>query len=124
MTLTYRGIPYKEESRNFSASTAIVEKKEIVYRGNSSKTIINPKFPLLKYIKQLLPISESKPVFDPITFWYDHKREYIKDYWRLSNSEKLELAWNLTMQIEQAKASKSKPNKLKYRGVTYTKYKF
>ena len=122
MKLTYRGIPYQEENRNYSTSTVVLDKKKIVYRGNSPKTIINPRFPLLKYIKQLLSISESKPVFDPTTFWYNHKREYIRDCWSLSNSEKLELAWDLTMKIEQAKGLKAKPKtKLKYRGVTYIK---
>ena len=116
MKLIYRGIPYNED-RSVSIIPPIVD-REIVYRGNSSKARINPKFPWWKYIKQLFQ-SESKSVLDPITFWYNHKREYIKDCWYLSNTEKLELVWDLTTQIEQAKALKPKQNKLKYRGVTY-----
>ena len=119
MKLTYRGVQYQEENRNYSTPVAAIENKEIIYRGNPPKAIFNPKFPWLKYIKQLFSRSESSPVFDPITFWYNHKREYIKDCWYLSNTEKLELVWDLTTQIEQAKALKPKQNKLKYRGVTY-----
>lgn len=118
MKLIYRGIPYNDKNRRVSIIPSVVN-QEIVYRGNSSKARINPKFPWLKYIKQLFQ-SESKPVFDPITFWYNHKREFVKDCWYLSNAEKLELAWDLTLKIERAKALKSKQKtKLKYRGVTY-----
>ena len=119
MKLTYRGVQY-QENRNYSTPAAVIENKEIIYRGNSPKAITNPKFPWLNYVKQLFSRSQSRPVLDPITFWYNHKRNYIQDCWYLSNTEKLELAWDLTMQIEQAKALKSKPKiELKYRGVTY-----
>lgn len=120
MKLTYRGVQYNE-TRDFSSSLAS-KSKDLIYRGNSASGRINPKFPWLRYIKQLFAKSESRPVFDPITFWYDHKREYIEDCWCLSNTEKLELAWDLTMKIEQAKAVDAKPKmktKFKYRGVTY-----
>ena len=118
MKLTYRGIPYNEDR---SVSTiAPIENREIIYRGNSSKARINPRFPWLGYIKQLFNKSETKPVFDPITFWYDHKREFIEDCWHLDDIEKLDRAWNLTLQIEQTKALKpQQKTQLKYRGVTY-----
>ena len=121
MKLTYRGIQY-DETKDLSRSLATPESKEIIYRGNSFPARISPKFPWLRYIKQLFPTAESKPVFDPITFWYNHKREYIRDCWYLSDLEQLKLAWDLTLKIERAKALKAKPKtktKLKYRGVTY-----
>ena len=117
MKLTYRGVQYQEENR-FSTPVA-PENKNLVYRGNSLKARINPRFPWSRYIKQLFSQSESKPVFDPITFWYDHKREFIQKCWHIDNIEQLDRAWDLTRQIEQAKAVRSKPIKLKYRGVTY-----
>lgn len=120
MKLTYRGIQYSEEIEQLSTLAITTEKKEIIYRGNSPKAKINPKFPWIKYIKQLFCQSESRPVFDPITFWYDHKREFIEDCWFSEDVKKLDRAWNLTLQIERAKALKSKQKtKLKYRGVTY-----
>ena len=117
MKLTYRGVQYQEK-QNFSTTTVPVENKEIIYRGNSPKARINPKFPCLNYIKQLFRQSESRPVFDPITFWYEHKRNFIEECWLSDDVEKLDRAWNLTLQIEKKKASKQK-TKLKYRGVTY-----
>ncbi len=120
MKLTYRGVQYKEEKRNFSSSVIEARNKEIIYRGNSPRARINPEFPWIKYIKQLFLNSESRPVLDPITFWYDHKRNFIKDCWLTDDLEKLERAWNLTLQLERTKASKQKhKTKLKYRGVTY-----
>ena len=120
MKLTYRGVQYNEENRNFSIPATAIENKEIIYRGNSPKATINTRFPWLKYIKQLFRKSESKPVFDPITFWYEHKRQFIKDCWRLGDIEKLDRCWDLTLQIERTKALKQKQKtKLKYRGVTY-----
>lgn len=122
MKLTYRGIQYSEDKQHSSALISATTNKEIIYRGNSPKARINPNFPWLRYINQLLHRSESKPIVDPITFWYDHKREFLKDCWRLSDLAKLDRAWNLTIQIERAKALKSKQKtKLKYRGVTYYK---
>lgn len=120
MKLTYRGIQYNEEKRDISASAVAVEKKELIYRGNSSKARINPRFPWLKYIQQLFNKSKSQSVFDPITFWYDHKRQFLKDCLHLDDIEKLNRAFDLTLQIERAKATKPKQKtKLKYRGVTY-----
>ena len=107
---------------NQKSSFLVTEKpkKDIVYRGNSLKNRINPKFPWLKYVKQLFQNSESRPVFDPITFWYEHKRKFLADCWRLDDMERLDAAWDLTLQIEKSKAFKRKQKtKLKYRGVTY-----
>ena len=120
MKLTYRGVQYNEVNRCCLTSIVLKSKKDIIYRGNGCKTRINPKFPWLKYIKQLFCHSEVKPIFDPITLWYDHKREFLKDCWHLDDVETLELAWDLTIQIETAKTLKPKQKtKLKYRGVTY-----
>lgn len=121
MKLTYRGVPYCEAVPEPTAT--IVENKEIIYRGNSPKARINPQFPWLKYIKQLfVRNSESKPVFDPITFWYDHKREFLDECWYLGDREQLDRCWYLTLKIEQTKASQAREKtKLKYRGVTYYK---
>jgi|GEM_PF-2119699 len=122
MKLIYRGIAYREESKHSLALNAVRSNKEIIYRGKSSKGKINPKFPWLKYIKQLFHQSELDYTLDPITFWYDHKREFIEDCWDLGDLEKLNLAWDLTIQMELAKALKSKQKtQLKYRGVTYYK---
>ena len=120
MKLTYRGVPYNEKNQTVLTTALPVRNYEIIYRGNSSKARINPKFPWLGYIKQLFRKSESRPVLDPITFWYDHKRKFLEDCWHLDDIEKLNRAWNLTLQLEQTKALKSKPKiQLKYRGVTY-----
>lgn len=120
MKLIYRGVQYNEENKPFVSSVLEARNKEIIYRGNSPKARINPKFPCLRYIKQLFHKSELKPILDPITLWYDHKREFIKDCWNLDDVEKLDCAWDLTIQIERAKALKPKQKtKLKYRGVTY-----
>ena len=119
MTLTYRGVQYPEKNCNFPTTAIVVEKKQIVYRGNALKPRISPKFPWWQYIKQLFNKSESRSL-DPISFWYERKKQFIEDCWRLSDVEKLDLAWNLTLQMERAKALKSKQKtKLKYRGVTY-----
>ena len=137
MKLTYRGIQYNEENQKIATST-VVNNQDIIYRGNSPQAKINPKFPWLRYIKQLLRISENKPVFDPITFWYNHKRQFLEDLWCADNLKHLHISWNLTLQIEQTKALKAKQksganpmsfthlgnahqDKLKYRGVTYYK---
>ncbi len=104
MKLTYRGVQYSEENRGSLIPALEVERKEIIYRGNSPKPRISPKFPWLGYIKQLFCKSESRLVFDPITFWYNHKREFVEDCWRLSDVEKLDRAWDLTLQIERNKA--------------------
>ena len=121
MKLNYRGVRYNnEENPYLSTSPVETKKKEIVYRGHSLRARINPKFPWISYIKQLFYQSEVKPIFDPITFWYDHKREFLNDCWNLDDVEKLDRAWDLTIQIERAKTFKPKPKiKLKYRGVTY-----
>ncbi|MEM9276748.1 MAG: DUF4278 domain-containing protein [Cyanobacteria bacterium P01_F01_bin.143] len=120
MKLTYRGVQYHEETPKLATPTTSITNKDLVYRGNSLKARINPKFPWIKYIKQLFHKSESRPVFDPITFWYDHKRKFIEDCWSLEELEKLDLCWNLTLHIEHLKALKSKRKiVLKYRGVTY-----
>ncbi len=120
MKLTYRGVQYSEKSEQLSTSTSKIRKKEIIYRGNSPQAIIKPQFPWLKYIRQLFKTSETQPIFDPITFWYNHKRQFLEDIWRSDDTEKLDRAWNLTLQIEQTTALKAKQKtKLKYRGVTY-----
>lgn len=120
MKLTYRGVQYNEEIEQLSTPATAIGKKEIIYRGNSPKARINPKFPWIKYIKQLFRKSDSIPVFDPITFWYDHKREFIEDCWFSDDVEKLDHSWDLTLQIGRTKALKPKQKvKLKYRGVTY-----
>lgn len=72
MKLTYRGIQYQEADRN-SSNSAVAIQNQLIYRGNSVKVKIKPKFAWLNYIKQLFRQSKSKPVFDPITFWYAHK---------------------------------------------------
>ncbi len=120
MKLTYRGVQYQEENPSFSASAVGIPNQELIYRGNCLKARINPKFPWLNYIKQLFGKSESKPVFDPIRFWYDHKRKFLENCWFLAEVEKLDRAWDLTLQTERTKALKPKQKtKLKYRGVTY-----
>jgi len=121
MKLTYRGIQYGEENQDFAASIVEASNEEIVYRGNSRLGRIKPNFPWLQYVRQLFHKSESEPIFDPITFWYNHKREFVKDCWHLDNREKIALAWNLTIRIERAKLRPKRRTKLKYRGVTYYK---
>ena len=119
MKLTYRGGRYSEDG-HFLTLLAETTNKEITYRGNSPKGRIKPGFPLLKYAKQLFIKSER--VFNPIAFWYNHKREFIADCWYLADVDKLDRSWNLTIQLEMLKALKSQPKvKLKYRGVTYYK---
>ena len=118
MKLTYRGRHYDEKDQNYLASAATAKNK-IIYRGNSLSADISPKFPWMKYIKQLLSKPRANAVFDPIAFWYDHKREFLEACWYLENKE-LDRCWDLTLQIEQTKALKSRQKvKLKYRGVTY-----
>lgn len=120
MKLTYRGVQYSEENPKLSTPAIVISNKDIIYRGNSLKARINPKFPWLKYLKQLFRNSESRPVFDPITFWYDHKRKFIEHCWHVGYLEKLDRCWDLNLQIEQPKALEQKQKiKLKYRGVTY-----
>lgn len=118
MKLVYRGVEYNDVNPN-STSVAI-KNQEVIYRGNSSKAKINPKFPWLKYIKQLLYKSQSKPVLDPITFWYNHRREFLENCWYSDIVKKLERSWSLTLQIERTKTVASKlKTQLKYRSVTY-----
>ncbi len=122
MKLTYRGVQYSEENRHLLTVIAETTSKDIVYRGNSPKGRISSKFPWWGYIKHLLQKSQTRPILDPITFWYNHKREFVEDCWNLNDLEKLNLAWNLTIEIERAKASELRcKTKLKYRGVTYYK---
>lgn len=118
MKLTYRGRQYEENKQNYLASV-YTTKSGIIYRGNSFEASINPKFPWIKYIKQLLNKPRANAVFDPIAFWYDHKREFLEACWCLDSKE-LNRCWDLTLQIERNKALKSQQKvKLKYRGVTY-----
>ncbi|MBW4534324.1 MAG: DUF4278 domain-containing protein [Pleurocapsa minor HA4230-MV1] len=118
MKLTYRGIQYDREKQNFLTSTDVV-KNEIIYRGNSLEANIDHRFPLIKYIKQLLNKSRSQTVFDPVAFSYEHKREFLEACWYLENKE-LNRCWDLTLQIEKTKALKAQQKtKLKYRGLTY-----
>lgn len=120
MKLTYRGVQYSEENYH-SLASSIVDTKEITYRGNSRLGRIYPSFPWLGYVQQLFHRSESRPIFDPIKFWYNHKREFIEECWHLDNREKIALAWNLTIRIERAKLKPKQQTELKYRGVTYYK---
>lgn len=118
MKLTYRGIQYDEKDWNSLISAGIAN-KEIIYRGNPLEAGINSKFPLIKYIKQLLNKPKANTVFDPIAFWYEHKREFLEYCWRLDQIE-LNRCWDLTLQAERTKALKSQQKtKLKYRGITY-----
>ena len=118
MKLTYRGIQYDEKTQN-SLTSADVTKTGIIYRGNSFEAAISPKFPWIKYVKQLMNKSRSQTVFEPIVFWYNHKRDFLEVCWYLDNKE-LNRCWDLTLQIEKTKAFKSQQKtKLKYRGVTY-----
>lgn len=120
MKLTYRGVKYSEAVPKPTTPATAVENSQIIYRGNSQQARINPKFPWWKYIRQLVRRSESKPVFDPITFWYDHKRQFLDECWYLDDLERLDRCWNLTVEIERLKALQAKQKtKLKYRGVTY-----
>ncbi|MEL6908922.1 MAG: DUF4278 domain-containing protein [Cyanobacteria bacterium J06643_13] len=122
MKLTYRGVQYSEKKPLLLSPSLETVDQEIIYRGNSRLGRINPNFPWLGYVKQLFPRSESRPIVDPIKFWYNHKREFIEECWHLDNREKIALTWNLTIRIERAKALKSQQKtKLKYRGVTYYK---
>ena len=121
MKLTYRGIEYSEAKSNCLTLNSEKIEDKIVYRGNSPKARIKPDFPWLKYIKQLFK-SGSKPTLDPITFWYDHKREFIEDCWQLDDADKSDLVLNITTKIARDKQLKSRSKiKLKYRGVTYYK---
>lgn len=118
MKLTYRGRQYDREKQNFLTSTAM-ENEKIISRKNSPEADISPKFPWIKYIRQLLYKSRAKTVFNPIAFWHEHKREFLEYCWRLDQIE-LNRCWNLTLQIEKTKLLKaSQKTKLKYRGITY-----
>lgn len=118
MKLTYRGRQY-EENQQHCLTPAAIAKNKMIYRGNSLSAGISPKFPWMKYIKYLFSKSSSDAVFDPIAFWYDHKREFLEDCWYWKNRE-LDRCWDLTSEIEKNKPSKSQQKiKLKYRGVTY-----
>ena len=109
MKLTYRGIQYDEKDRNYLISTDVA--KRIIYRENSFEADISPKFPWIKYIKQLSNKSRSQTVFDPSAFWYKHKREF------------LEACWRLTIPTETKNLKTRQRTKLKYRGVTYNRTK-
>ena len=119
MKLRYRGVQYKEVNRDYSDLTTVPKKPHIVYRGNSVKPRFSPKFPWWQYVKQLFDRSESRPIFDPISFWYDRKREFIEYCWFSRDIEQLDRAWQQTLQIERAKIQSQQKTKLKYRGVTY-----
>ena len=120
MKLTYRGVQYSDKNPKLATPKTVIGNKDIVYRGNSLKERINPKFPWLRYLTQLFRKPESKPVFDPITFWYNHKRKFVENCWHVEDLEKIERCWYVTLQIEQLQALKQKQKiKLKYRGVTY-----
>lgn len=121
MKLTYRGIQYSEENQHLLASSIDTLDEGIIYRGNSRLGRIKPNFPWLEYVGQLFQRSESKPIFDPIAFWYEHKKKYIEDCWNLDNREKIALVWNLTIRMERAKLKPKQKTQLKYRGVTYYK---
>ena len=127
MKLTYRGVQFQSKEENHLSLVPLAEttnttNKEIIYRGNSPTGRIKPNFPWLGYIKQLFGMPESNPILDPITFWYDHKRKFIAECWFWGDIDRLNHAWDLTIQREQAEALKSKQKiKLKYRGITYYK---
>ncbi|ELS03523.1 hypothetical protein Xen7305DRAFT_00032470 [Xenococcus sp. PCC 7305] len=120
MKLTYRGVQYSEETPQISQPATTLANKRIIYRGHSPKGKINPRFPLISYIKQLFNKSEVRPVYDPITFWYDHKREFLDDCLASENLDKLDRCWGLITKTELSQALQAKKKiKLKYRGVTY-----
>ena len=121
MKLTYRGVQYSEENQQLLASGVDTVDKEIIYRGNSRLGKIKPNFPWAGYIKQLFDRSESEPIFDPIAFWYNQKRDFIEECWHLDNREKIAIAWNLTIRQERAKLKPKQKTSLKYRGVIYYK---
>ena len=121
MKLTYRGVQYGEENQQLLASSVENADEEIIYRGNSRFGSINPNFPWSGYVKQLVCRSEFKPIFNPIAFWYDHRREFIENCWHLDNREKIAIAWSLAVRTERAKLKPKQKTKLKYRGVTYYK---
>jgi hypothetical protein len=120
MKLTYRGIQYDEKDRAIAPSTKGINNKKIIYRGNFLKAKVNLKFLWLKYIKQLFSFPKSEVIFDPIAFWYEYQRQFLEDMWCSDDRETLDRAWDLTLQIDRAKALKTEQKtKLKYRGVTY-----
>lgn len=112
MKLVYRGVPYIADKPK---STAVVGGEAI--RQDYVK-VLKPHFPYLQYLKQLLQRSESKPVINPVTFWYHHQRQYLNFCWLLDELEALERCWNLTLINERKSTTLARP-KLKYRGVTY-----
>lgn len=136
MELIYRGIKYTAEDPKLPAKTGEADNNKIS-RRQSNQIKISPNFPLFGYLKQIFSRSEPKPVFDPITFWYMHKRKYLETCWPLDERDKFERCWELTLKVqspsllrgnlipspdslEQKTHQKSdRPIKLKYRGVTY-----
>lgn len=120
MQLTYRGVLHSKKIPQLVILLSEPKNANIIYRGNYLKEKIKPQFPWLKYFQQLFGRSASQPIFDPITLWYDHKREFLEYCWYLEDVEKLEFCWSQTFQFELIKALKSKPKtQLKYRGVSY-----
>lgn len=119
MELIYRGIKYIADDPKLPARISEADNNKINSR-QSNQVRINANFPLFGYLKQLFSRSNSKPVFDPISFWYIHKRKYLETCWPLDEREKFERCWELTLESKPATNQKrDRPIKLKYRGVTY-----
>ena len=121
MELIYRGIKYSSNNSTVLKSTP-KDKYRIADREQSDKAAINPKFPLLKYCKQLFSSWES-PVFNPIKFWYQHKSQYLENCWQLDIIKQLNCDWEISLKTKPQSPLKpnytDRPIKLKYRGVTY-----
>ena len=115
MELIYRGVKYKSNNLAVLNST---EKKQTIYQKKFSKPIINFKFPIVKYCKQLLG-SSKLAVCHPVKFWNRHKSQHIEKCWKIDVVEQLDRCWN-TLYVEQTKTlPESPPIQLKYRGVIY-----
>ena len=116
MELIYRGIKYK--SNNLAVLNSS-EKKQTIYRRKSIKPVENPKFPIVKYCKQLF-YSNKLVVCYRIKFWNRRKSQHIENCWKIDVAKQLDLCWNTTLYIEKIEPlPKTSPIKLKYRGVSY-----
>ncbi|MGF1479391.1 MAG: DUF4278 domain-containing protein [Cyanophyceae cyanobacterium] len=117
MKLIYRGVPYSGDEPKSASGVAVGDRP--AHCQGYVKATIKPHFPLFKYLKQLFQRSEAKPVIDPVTFWYGHKRQYLNFCLLLNELEVLERCWYLTLSKAQKTAKPAQPIQLKYRGVTY-----
>ena len=116
MELIYRGIRYKSNNLAVLNST---EKKQTIYQKISFKPVINSKFPVVKYCKQLF-CSSKLVVCHPVKFWNRHKSQHIENCWKIDVVKQLDSCWKTTLYIEQVKTLPARPPiQLKYRGVVY-----